>query len=249
MKLEELMPLYLQEQQPTPTVLAMVRLSWPKFVRFCACQRLCQVDEITPTVLEDFYKKLLWEANEKGQFYKANSVDQFVRRTRQVLRWGAAHGLLKIDPTVGLLLPRPLQPVPQRLTWKQLQNLLNTPDRSTPLGLRDALLVQLLAEADLPLMQLVTLTEDTMRQLDLQATTWTLLADYLEHGRPSLAQGCSHTALFLGRGGDPLGSQAAAIRLNEMAKQAGLGRRLPSRILRQSYQAALQKLQERHPME
>lgn len=247
MKLEDLMPHYLKEQQPPPSVRTVIRLSWPKFVRFCEAQGILHLDEVTPTVLEDFYKGLLWEPNENGQFYKANSVDQFVRRARQLLRWGAAHGILERDPTVGLLLPRPLQPVPKSLTWKQLQALLSAPDCSTPLGLRDALLLQLLAESELGLNQVVELTEDTVRELELDATTWTLLADYLQRGRPALTRaGNEERALFLGKWGDPLSAQAVAVRLNEMAKQVGLGKRLPTRILRQSYQAALNPLRERH---
>jgi integrase/recombinase XerD len=246
-KLEALMPHYLKEQQPPPSVRAMIRLSWPKFVRFCDARGILRVAEVTQTVLEDFYKGLLWEPNESGLFYKANSVDQFVRRVRQVLRWSFEQGLLERDPTVGLLLPRPLQPVPKPLSWKQLQTLLSAPDSSTPLGLRDALLLQIMAESELALTQVVALTEDSVRELELEATTWTLLTDYLERGRPALTRaGGDEKALFLGKLGDPLGSQAAATRLNEMVKQVGLGRRLPTRILRQSYQAALQPLRDRH---
>ncbi len=247
MKLEALFAHYLELQPPSPSLASVLRLSWPKFVRFCQAQGIVFASEVTPTVLEDFYKGLLWEPNERGQFYKPNSVDQFLRRVRQVLRWSVAQGLLESDPTAGLLLPRPLQPVPDLLTWKQLKKLLKAPDRKTPLGLRDALLLQLLAESDLPLTQLLALSEETLRELELQATTWTLVAEYLEHGRPALAQS-DHSALFLGRGGEPLGQQAASVRINEMARQTGLGKRLPSRLLRKSYRAALQQVGERHPL-
>lgn len=246
MELEVLLSRYLAEQRPGPSVLTAMRMSWPKLVRFCHHQGLVDVEDVTAMVLESFHKRLLWEPNENGQFYKANSVDQIVRRVRQVLRWGAAHGLLPQDPTVGLLLPRPVQPVPKALTWKELQTLLGASDRDTPLGLRDALLFQLLAESDLGVMQVVALTEETVRQLELEATTWLLLADYLERGRPVLARSADEKALFLGKFGEPLGGQAASVRLKELVKQVGLGKRLPTRILRQSYQAAMQPLRDRH---
>jgi len=172
-----------------------------------------------------------------------------VRRARQVLRCCATQGILERDPTVGLLLPRPVQPTPALLNWEQVQTLLAAPDRATPLGLRDALLLQLMAEADLALLQVVALTEDSVLQLNLETATWTLLANYLERGRPVLAKdGRSEKALFLGRSGESLGHQAATVRLNEMMKQTGLGKRLPTRVLRQSYQAALQILRARQPM-
>lgn len=247
MNLDDLLQRFLAEQKISLSVTVAICGSWPKFVCFCRAQGLVSVEEITPGVLEDFHKSLLWGPNEKGHWYKANTVDQFLRRVRQVLRWGAAHGLMDQDPTVGLLLPRPVQPVPQTLTWEQLQTLLASPDRQTPIGLRDALLLQVLTESPLPVTQVVALTEESVRQLELAATTWQLLAEYLEHGRPFLAIHPEETALFLGRMGHPLSWPAVAARLNEMARQAGLGKRLPTRILHQSYLASLKTLRDRHP--
>jgi integrase/recombinase XerC len=248
-KIDALLPLYLEAQQPSPSVVIVIRTSWPKFLAFCGSQGIAEVEDITTTVLEDFHKGLLWQPNGKGQWYKANSVDQFVRRVRQILHWCFTAGFIKSDPTSGLLLPRPVQPVPQPLTWQQLQTLLRAPDCSTPLGLRDALMLQILTESSLGLLQVVTLTEDSVGQLDLEATTWTLLATYLERARPLLVQfggNLNEKALFLTRDGRPMNVAAAAARLNEIMKQTGLGRRLPSRLLRQSYQTALQPLRDRH---
>lgn len=249
MNFSQLLDHYLEGHKPSASVLSVLNLSWPKFVKFCRARGLADGNEITPTVLEEFYKGLLWEPNEKGQWYKANSVDQFIRRVRQVLRWSAAHDLIESDPTVGLLLPRPVQPLRKPLTWQELQLLLQAPDRSTPLGLRDALLLQLLAESGLIVTQLVLLTEDSVRQLELEAATQLLLNDYLELARPVLIDGHADSKLlFIGKFGAPLGAPAVAFRLNEMARQAGLGRCLPTRILRQSYQAALQTVRQRQPL-
>ena len=44
-----------------------------------------------------------------------------------------------------------------------------------------------------------------------------------------------------------LGQQAAAVRINEMARQTGLGKRLPSQLLRKRYRAALQQLGDHLP--
>jgi len=123
----------------------------------------------------------------------ANSVDQYVPRARQLLRWCVAQGILERAPPVYLLLPRPVQPTPALLNWEQVQTLLAAPDRATPL--------QLMAEADSALLQVVSLTEDSVLQLNLETATWTLLADYLERGRPVLAKDSLHhseKALFSG---------------------------------------------------
>ena len=251
MNLEELVRRYLADKQPPPSVRAAIRTSWPKFLGYCQTLGLTQGAEITATVLEDFYKSLLWEPNEKGQFYKAHSVDQFVRRARQVLRWGADQGFLSQDPTLGLRLPRLPAAVPELLTKRQLRTLLRSPDCRTPMGLRDALLLQLLTETPLGLQRVLALTEETIRQLELEATTWTLLAAYLERARPILLRygdDCEENTLFLTRDGKPMPLPTAAARLNEIMKQVGFGKRLPSRLLHKSHQATLQPLRERHSL-
>ena len=239
--LEQLFQDYLREVVPTPTVRTALRGSWPKFVRFCREQGL---ETITVTVVEDFYKSLLWQSHERG-WYRANSVDQYVRRVRQVLRWAFLEGHLAEDPTEGLLLPRPLQPTRQLLSWEQLEKLLATPDRSTPMGLRDALLLHFLTETGLGLQQVVALSIDNWQNLEIDASTRTLALEYLEKARP-LWEREAQRALFLGRTGEPLGAQAAVLRINEFCQQAGLGRRLPTRLLGQSYRAAMQALHTRH---
>ena len=244
MKLEELLSCYLETAQPLPSVRVAVRGSWPKFLAFCERHGLVQVGEIRREHVEDFFKELLWQTNDQGQLYKANSVDQFVRRTRQVLHWAFREGWVTPDPTHGLLLPRPVQPILKLLSWHQLQELLATPDRSTAVGLRDALVFQLLAETNLGIVGLVALTLDSVTKLELEPATAKLLDAYLKDSRPAL--GGHGNELFLCRDGNAMGQHVVGLRLREAAQQIGIGPSLPSRVLRKSYLAALKQLQHRH---
>jgi len=242
-KLEELLPLYLKQAQPRPSVKTAIRNAWPKFLGFCAQHDLVEVAELRKHHVEDFYRELLWQSSQLGQLYKANSVDQIVRRARQVLRWAFCEGLVTPDPTHGLLLPRPVQPVPKILSWSQVQELLAVPDRNTPAGLRDALVFQLLAETHLGVTGVVALTLDSVSQLNLHDTTQELLADYLKEGRPAL--GGEGAWLFFGCYGDPLTDHQAGARLRQAAHQIGL-ESLPSRVLRKSYLAMQKQVHQRH---
>ena len=242
MKLEDLLSSYLAEAQPLPSVKTAIRNAWPKFLSYCAQQDLIEVAELKRHHVEDFYRELLWQPQEQGQLYKANSVDQFVRRVRQVLRWAFCEGLVAPDPTHGLLLPRPVQPIVKKLSFSQLQEVLNAPDRNTAFGLRDALVFQLLAETNLGVNGVVALTVDSVAQLDLEDATQELLADYLKEGRPAL--GGVGKWLFFCRGGTPLTFQMVGLRLRQAARQIGL-ENLPSRVLRKSYLAALDQVHQR----
>ncbi|MFN8611626.1 MAG: hypothetical protein U0931_29040 [Vulcanimicrobiota bacterium] len=68
-------------------------------------------------------------------------MDQILRPVSQLLRWAFTVGHLATDPTRELVLPRPVQPVAEKLSWKELRLLFKAPDRSTAVGLRDAALL------------------------------------------------------------------------------------------------------------
>lgn len=244
MKLNQLLSRYLEDVQPTRSLRTVFRGSWPKFLAFCESQGLELVCEIAKQHVEAFHRELLWQSSSQGKLYKANSVDQFVRRVRQVLRWAYCNGWVDPDPTYGLLLPRPVQPVLKLLTWSQLQEVLAAPDRHNPIGLRDALAFQLLAETDLGIVGLVALTMESVTELELESTTQELLASYLKESRPAL--GGQGSGLFFGRDGNALSDQVVKLRLRQAAQQIGLNAGLPSRVLRKSYLAAMEKLRQRH---
>lgn len=244
MKLNQLLSRYFEDVQLTPNMRTATRGSWPKFLDFCERQGLELVCDIHKQHVEAFCKELLWQSNSQGKLYKASSVDQFVRRVRQVLRWAYCNGWVDPDPTYGLLLPRPVQPIPKLLTWIQLQEVLAVPDRKNPLGLRDALAFQLLAETDLGMIGLVALTLESVTELELESTTQELLASYLKESRPAL--GGQGSGLFFGRDGNALSEQVVNLRLRQAAQQIGLNAGLPSRVLRKSYLAAMKKLHQRH---
>lgn len=243
MKVDELFTAYLSGAQPRPSVKEAMRNAWPKFLRYCSGQGVVNVAEVKRQHVEEFYRDLLWQSNEQGQLYKANSVDQFVRRVRQILHWAFCQGLVTPDPTQGLLLPRPVQPVPRTLAWSQLEELLAGPDRHSPFGLRDALVFQLLAETPLGVNGVAALTVDSVGHLMLEDNTRELLSEYLKEGRPAL--GGSGERLFFCRGGSPLTAAMVGLRLRQAARQIGL-ESLPSRVLRKSYLAMQKQVHQRH---
>ena len=243
MKVEELLSVYLDQAQPRPSVKTAIRSAWPKFLGFCAQHGIVDVAELKRQHVEDFYRELLWQSSQQGQLYKANSVDQFVRRARQVLRWAFCEGLVAPDPTHGLLLPRPVQPIVKKLSWSQLQEILAVPDRNTAVGLRDALVFQLLAETNLGITGLLLLTLESVTSLELEQSTQELLADYLKESRPAL--GGQGIGLFFSRDGDPMANHVILMRLKQAAQQIGI-KSLPTRVLRKSYLAALEQVHQRH---
>lgn len=246
MTIEQTLESYLAQVQPTPSVREIATTSWPKFVAYCQAEGIQELNQLRPKHLEGFQKSLMWEPNARGEYYKANTVDQFLRRVRQVLRWAADSQKLKQDPTVCLLLPRPPQPAKALLTWQELQAVFAAPDRTRPEGLRDAVVLALLAETNLKLTGVLALSEGEESGLELETNTVQLVQKYVQEGRPLLLPRLGENALLLNLEGGRLSHQSAMIRMRLLGKMAGL-KGFTSRLLRRSYRAHLEREnQSRH---
>ena len=240
MDADELLPLYREAIRPSDSVGEAVLMGWSKFANFL---HGLDISKIEPKHLEDFQRQLLWEPYQESKFYSPNSVDQFLRRVRQVLRWAHQQGLVAKDPTACLLLPRPIQPVPELLSWAELQRLSTVCDLKTATGLRDALLLALLIETDLGLTAILALP--VAARPPLEDLSLSLLDAYLETARPRWAKDASKTLLLTVQG-TSMTWAAAKARVQQLSKAAGLGAVLP-RNLRRSYLAHLaQQSQRRH---
>lgn len=246
MTIEEAHRCYILETRPTPSVRSAVQSSWPKFAAYCQAEGLTLLSELRPCHIEGFQKALLWQTNALGQYYSPNSVDQFMRRVRQLLRWAVAGKHIAKDPTHCLLLPRPPQPAPRLFTWAELQTVFAAADLSRPDGLRDAVLLRLLTETDLGLSLVLGLQLGQETQLELEPTTRSLIDAYLQKGRPQLLPPVGQKTLLLNSWGTPFSKESTTVRLRLLGKLAGL-KGLTSRLLRRSYQAHLERSsQNRH---
>lgn len=126
------------------------------------------------------------------------------------------------DPAVNLLSPRQWRHLPKVLRESQIEDLLEAPDVSKPLGLRDRAMIELLYASGLRVSELVGLRLSQLR-LDVgfvlvfgkgsrermvpvgeSAETW--LARYLQEVRPAIVRG-RHELVFVNRFGKPMSRQ------------------------------------------
>ncbi len=128
------------------------------------------------------------------------------------------------DPTAHMLLPKIGRPLPHAPSRSQVEAVLEKPDPSTPLGLRDRAMLELLYATGLRVSELVKLE---VKQVNLEAGFLRVrgkggrervvplgtkarenIHEYLRGGRPTLLKGRSSPALFVGRSAKPLTRQA-----------------------------------------
>jgi integrase/recombinase XerC len=147
--------------------------------------------------------------------------------------------------------PRVPQRLPHYLTVAEVEALLAVPDISTPRGLRDCAIIEVLYAAGLRVSELVALDVGDVDLAQAQVrvmgkgskerigllgrsavrSVWA----YLETGRPELLGRRPTSALWLNHRGGRLTVRGVALTLNKAGEQAGIRTRVSPHVLRHSF--------------
>ena len=170
---------------------------------------------------------------------------------RSFFRYQLRIGRISVDPTLQIESPRLGRPLPKSLAEEDVDALLNAPDVSTALGLRDRAMLELLYACGLRVSELVNLeigalntsqgvvrvlgkgSRERLVPVGEEAIVW--LSRYLREARPQLAADGSSPALFPGRGGASLTRQAFWHRLKRHALSGGICKPLSPHTLRHAF--------------
>ena len=101
----------------------------------------------------------------RAEGLSGRSVARSVHALRGFYRYAVREGRLRDDPMENLRAPRSFRPLPRYLTPAQVEALLAAPDTSTPLGLRDRAILEVLYATGLRASELIGLRP---QDLDLE---------------------------------------------------------------------------------
>lgn len=203
------------------------------------------VDAVTRQDLEAFVRTLMTTG------LSPRSAARAVACVRGFYRFLVLDRRIEASPADDLRAPRAWPALPRFLTIEEVDQLIAAPDVSTPRGLRDRAMVELLYATGLRVSELVGL-----RQADLnleagylscigkgekervvpigdEAVTW--VRRYLRDGRGALLKGRSSPRLFVNARGGPLSRVGFWKILKEYALRTGLPHDLSPHVLRHSF--------------
>ena len=187
----------------------------------------------------------------------ASSAARAVVAARSFHRFTVADGIADADPAAHVAPPKLAARLPRALSIGEAQRLLEAPDRTTVLGLRDAALLELLYGTGARVSEVVALDVDDLaphlddpdrglrlfgkgrreRVVPLGSYARKAVGDYLVRGRPTLIARSRRPgpALLLNARGDRLSRQSAFAALRAQAERAGLGEEISPHTLRHSF--------------
>jgi integrase/recombinase XerD len=221
-----------------------------RFFPFLETQGVYTVANISREVMEAYRTHLFYTTWRGGQRLVASTQARGLSAVKAFVRFLTLEQYLLLDPGERLELPRLPRILPRLLlTETEVEALLESPDVTTPLGIRDRAVMEVLYASGIRNTETRDLTPDDVhleRQelmirygkgrksrvvpLGDEATYW--LSHWLTEGRPRLTQGRIIPALFVTWRGRPLTRENMADLVSRCGDRAGLPHRVTPHVLR-----------------
>jgi len=188
----------------------------------------------------------------KQKHMAGTSVARHFSSIRAYYKFLVMEGHLETDPTQYLETPKLPASLPKILNVEDIELLLDTIDTSSPLGLRDRALFELMYAAGMRVSEVCNLSleqvlmdEDILvirgkgnkeRIVPLGGEAKSCLIDYLANGRPFLEKGYfTEGIIFLNNRGRPLQRKGIWFILKKLAEKAGLKKAISPHTFRHSF--------------
>lgn len=234
------------EQGMADNSLAAYRYDLQGFIAWLPIQNSSLLT-VNPSDLQAFLTTRL------AQGYQASSAARLLSALRRLFGYLQRQQLIIEDPTVCLASPKLARRLPKNLSEAQVDRLLQAPDLSTPLGLRDKAMLELLYATGLRVSELISLTmsmislqqgvvrvvgkgeRERLVPLGEEALHW--LQHYLHQGRSHwLPPTTSTEQLFISRRGRQMTRQTFWYRIKYYATLAGIApEALSPHVLRHAF--------------
>lgn len=179
------------------------------------------------------------------------SLSRYLSGIRQFYQWLLREGRIQQDPSALIESPKLGRGLPKALSESQVLALLEAPDTSTALGLRDRTMLEVMYATGLRVSELtglraanISISQGVVRvmgkggkerlvPLGEEALSW--MQRYLEHSRPALMRGGDCPEVFVTARKSGMTRQAFWHSIRKYAKVAGIMQAVSPHVLRHSF--------------
>jgi integrase/recombinase XerD len=174
---------------------------------------------------------------------------------RSFFRFLIQEGILESNPAEELESPKVAKTLPEILTLKEIEQILEQPNVHTPLGIRDRAMLEMLYATGMRVSELTQLpihqvnleggyvllygkgSKERIVPLGGESMKWVTI--YLKTARGILSKGKENLSLFINRSGKGMSRQRFWKSLKDYARRAGLRKRITPHLLRHSFASHL----------
>lgn len=208
-------------------------------------ERNLTVKEITRTDVVDFLASLYYRGLD------SRSVARHLATLRHFFRFAVAEDYIVDDPAMTIESPKILQPLPQFLSIEEVDRLLAQPDMSTPVGIRDRAMIEMMYSTGIRVSELCGIRigdlrsdpgclrcigkGDKERLVPVGRRAIENVEKYLRESRAILLRKRISPFLFVGQRGAQMSRITFWHIISEYGRKAGLRKRLKPHMLRHSF--------------
>ncbi|MFC1641669.1 site-specific tyrosine recombinase XerC [Myxococcota bacterium] len=213
------------------------------FIQWCETRSILRPQEVTKPILERYQRHLFHLRKENGRPLSFRAQHARLVPVRGYFKWLTRQNVLLWNPASELELPRLERRLPKHvLTATEAEQVLEQPNISDPMGVRDRAILETLYSTGIRRMEVINLSvydldaergtlmvrlgkgkKDRMVPIGERAILW--IEKYLNDVRPTLVVPPDESTLFLTNLGDALSPNRLTQMVREYIDAAELGKR------------------------
>lgn len=233
---------WMREKNYSPATISSRDAYLRYFVQWCDDRSLTRPNEITKPILERYQRYLYTYRKENGEPMTIRSQHARVVPLRAFFKWLCRQNHLLYNPASELELPRLEKRLPKHiLSHQEAETILNQADLSTPFGMRDRAILEVLYSTGLRRMEIANLKlhdldsdrgtlmvrqgkgkKDRMIPIGDRAILW--IEKYVEAVRPSLVGLVDDGTLFLTNLNEPFTPNRLTQLVRDYVKASEIGK-------------------------
>ena len=213
------------------------------FIAWCEERSVTTPNEVTKPILERYQHYLFHYRNQRnGKPLSFRSQNARISPVRAFFRWLTQYNYILYNPASELTLPKMEKHLPRHvLSAKEAEQVINLPDVSTVIGIRDRAILEVLYSTGIRRGELVRLAmydietergtlmvrqgknkKDRTVPIGERAIAW--YEKYLFESRPHLVLDANDPTLFLTNRGNPFRPKFMSALVHKYVEDAGLGK-------------------------
>ncbi len=232
------------ERNASPYTISNYRREIAQFLMFLEADGISEWSDVTRTVL----RRYLGWLNSQG--YAKASIARRLSELRSFGRFLMRERIVPQNPFRAVSSPKLPKRLPSAISQPDARTLVTAPDLTTPQGLRDRAMLEVLYGGGVRVSELVGLNLASLDTRRHELLVWgkgakeriallgepavNALVDYIEHGRPKLLKRTTN-ALFLNRLGGRLTTRSVMTITKKYTRLSGIDKKVSPHTLRHTF--------------
>ena len=215
------------------------------FVLFLKREGMKNLKEVDYALVR-FYLRELYEKK-----YSKKTIARHISTLRSFFKYLLKEEKIDSNPMTLISNPKQDKKLPSVLNYEEIETILQIPDLHTPLGIRDACMLELLYSSGIRVSELVNIQ---LEQIKFEEKTIKILGkgnkeryvlygkkcsklldQYLKMGRPNLQKKKVNSYLFLNKDGNPLTTGGVRYIFDKILKEGGIRLKVSPHTLRHTF--------------